>query len=215
MNTKLNRELIDKLALLVETTGAFWCDACRVHDIPESTFYDWLKKGNDELARVEKIRQTGKRARIANDRQIHVELVRRLHSAVAKSCIKDLETLSRCADGVEVVEVTETINADGTISRKTVRKSALPDWRAALARLERRHGKKWRNSENDLDDAFNPGTGGNQRKKIADLTPEELQKALQGLGSDDDGEIQEYMNLLTNKVPVLKVEEIPYDDEIL
>ena len=213
MNTKLNRELIDKLALLVEQTGAFWCDACRVHDIAESTFYFWLKQGNDELARVEKVRQTGKRARVSNDRAIHVELVRRLQSAVAKSCIKDLQTLSRCADGVQVVETTETINADGTVTRKTVVKSALPDWRAALARLERRHGKKWRGVEGDLDDAFSGGTVGNQRKKIADLTPEELQRALQGISSDDDGEIHEYMSLLSNKMPVLKVEEVPFDDE--
>jgi len=213
MNTKLNRELIDKLALLVESTGCFWCDACRVHDIPESTFYDWLKKGNDELARVEKIRQTGKRARIANDRAIHVELVRRLQSAVAASCIKDLRVISRCAEGVKQVEVTETVNADGTMTRKTVIKNGLPDWRAALARLERRHGKKWRGVEGDLDDAFSGGTVGNQRKKISDLTPEELQRALQGISSDDDGEIHEYMSLLSNKMPVLKVEEIPLDDE--
>jgi len=210
---RLNRELIDKLALLVEQTGAFWCDACRVHDIPESTFYDWLKKGNDELARVEKIRQNGKRARIANDRQIHVELVRRLQSAVAASCIKDLRVLSRCAEGVKVVEFTETVNADGTVTRKTVIKNGLPDWRAALARLERRHGKKWRGVEGDLDDAFSGGTVGNQRKKIADLTPEELQRALQGISSDDDGEIHEYMSLLSNKIPALRVEEIPLDDE--
>jgi hypothetical protein len=209
---RLNRELIDKLALLVEQTGAFWCDACRVHGVAESTFYDWLKKGNDELARVEKIRQTGKRARIANDRAIHVELVRRLQSAVAKSCIKDLQIISKCANGVQSFEVTETIGADGVTTRRTVVKSAMPDWRAALARLERRHGKKWRGVEGDLDDAFSGGTVGNQRKKIADLTPEELQRALQGISSDDDGEIHEYMSLLSNKMPVLKVEEIPLDD---
>jgi len=209
---KLNRELIEKLALLVESTGCFWCDACRVHDIAESTFYDWLKKGNDELARVEKVRQTGKRARIANDRQIHVELVRRLQSAVAKSCIKDLQVLSRCAEGVKVVEFTETVNADGTVTRKTFIKNGLPDWRAALARLERRHGKKWRGTENNLDDAFNPGTGGG-RKRISEMSPEELHNAFQGLNSaDDDSEIAEYMNLLSNKTPVLRVEEISLDD---
>ena len=211
MNTKLNRELIDKLALLVETTGAFWCDACRVHDIAESTFYFWVKQGNDELARVEKIRQTGKRARIANNRAIHVELVRRLQSAVAASCIKDLQTLSRCADGVESIETTETVNADGTVTRKTVVKSGLPDWRAALARLERRHGKKWRGTENDLDSAFNPVADGG-RKKIADMTPAEIQNAFRGLNSaDDDNEAIEYINLLSNKVPALKVEEVPLD----
>ena len=210
---RLNRELIDKLALLVEQTGAFWCDACRVHDIPESTFYDWLKKGNDELARVEKIRQNGKRARIANDRQIHVELVRRLQSAVAKSCIKDLQIISKCANGVQSFEVTETIGADGVTTRRTVVKSAMPDWRAALARLERRHGKKWRGTENNLDDAFNPGTGGG-RKKISEMSPEELHNAFQGLNSaDDDNEAIEYVNLLSNKIPALRVEEIPLDDE--
>ena len=208
---KLNRELIEKLALLVEQTGAFWADACAVHDIPQSTFYDWLKKGHDEINRVEKIRQTGKRARIANDRAIHVELVRRLQSAVAASCIKDLRAISRCADGVQVVETTETINADGTTTKKTVIKNGLPDWRAALARLERRHGKKWRNTESNLDDAFSPVADGS-RKKIADMTPAEIQNAFRGLNSaDDDNEATEYINLLSNKVPALKVEEVPLD----
>ncbi len=210
---RLNRELIDKLALLVEQTGAFWCDACAVHDIPQSTFYDWLKKGNDELARVEKIRQTGKRSRISNNRQIHVELVRRLQSAVAASCIKDLRVISRCAEGVKVVEVTEVVNPDGTVTRKTVIKNGLPDWRAALARLERRHGKKWRGVEGDLDSAFNPVADGG-RKKLADMTPAEIQNAFRGLNTaDDDSEAAEYINLLSNKIPALRVEEIPLDDE--
>lgn len=210
---KLNRELIEKLAMLVETTGAFWADACAVYDIPQSTFYDWLKKGNDELVRIEEVKKNGKRSRISNERAIHVELVRRLNRAVAKSCVKDLQTISRCADGVQAVEITEIINADGTKTKKTVIKSGLPDWRAALARLERRHGSKWRGTEKNLDDAFNIG-GQTGKKKIADLTPEELRNALQGFSSDNDGEIHEYMSLLSNRMPLLRIEEIPLDAEM-
>ena len=210
---KLNRELIEKLAMLVETTGAFWADACAVYDIPQSTFYDWLKKGNDELARIEEVKKNGKRSRISNERALHVELVRRLNTAVAKSCVKDLQTISRCADGVQMLEVTEIINADGSKTKKTVLKTGLPDWRAALARLERRHGNKWRGTEKNLDDAFNVG-GQTSKKKIADLTPEELRNALQGFSSDNDGEIHEYMSLLSNRMPLLRIEEIPLDAEM-
>ena len=133
--TKLNDKTQSEIVKLIET-GAPIADACSTAGIAESTFYDWMNRGEAGEPEFSEFSKAVTRARTAA-RLVAVKALRHAMSPY-KETTKTVETF------------TETrVGRDGKpydYIRKTERETTTlyaGDWRAALEYLRRRDPANW------------------------------------------------------------------------
>lgn len=101
--------------------GNYAITACNYAGVSESTYYAWLKRGEEELIRLLDIEtETGKIAKPAKKELIYMEF---------------LEAIKRADAGSEVSAVMKIKSAFGD------------DWKAAMTFLERRFADRWRRKD--------------------------------------------------------------------
>lgn len=163
----LTPELMDRLCSLLRV-GAYVEQACAQVGIEKSSFYNWMRRGAREVNRrtkyaeeierehiedrtrrqkirvEERVRRTkrGKdHVQTCEEEQRYVEFLNAIQRAQAEGEHAMLSMVSKAAAGGAVVRRTTRTASDGTTSTTEVH--ALPDWRAAAWRLEKRHPQRW------------------------------------------------------------------------
>lgn len=133
--SKLTPKVRDKLIEGLEK-GNFIIACCHYAGISEATFHGWVKRGTDELDRLEIELETNPDAKILTTEKKYVEFLELKNLAEAKAEM---------------------------VATKAIRDCFRDDWRAAMSFLERRFRDRWgRNAigfnddtgANDLVNAF-------------------------------------------------------------
>ncbi len=118
--TTLTPELQQDLVTVI-AVGNYYTTACAYVGLPESTFYSWLKRGEEELLRLVKIEtETGKTEKPKKTELIYLEF---------------LEAIKKAEAGAEIAAVL------------TVKSAFGKNWQAAMTFLERRCSDRWRRRE--------------------------------------------------------------------
>lgn len=116
LTPKLQQDLVT-----IITAGNYNVTACNYCGVAESTFYSWLKRGEEELHRlVEAEKDTGKPQEPLDGELLYLEF---------------LEAIKKAEAGAEVSAVLKVKSAFGG------------NWQAAMTFLERRFSDRWRRKE--------------------------------------------------------------------
>jgi hypothetical protein len=111
-------------------------DAALNAGIAKPTFYNWLKRGQDELDRL----TLNPRNKIRQREQPFVDFLDAVRSALPQRKATLLKRMQRVSIGEEIQEVKETYNEKGKLVSKVITtKSRAPDVQATAWLLERLH----------------------------------------------------------------------------
>lgn len=128
--TTLTQDVHDKIVQTI-AAGNYYVTAFRMAGVAESTFYKWMKRGEDEILRLmAEEERTGETVEPDKNEAIYVEFVEAVKKAEAQG---------------EVVAVLKVKSAFGN------------NWQAAMTFLERRHRERWGRS--DRHELTGPGGG--------------------------------------------------------
>lgn len=112
---------IQKDLISVIAAGNYYVTACNYIGLAESTFYSWLKRGEEEILRILDLEESaGKPQEPDEDEVIYVEF---------------LDAIKKADAGAEIEALLKVKSAYGD------------SWQAAMTFLERRHSSRWRKKE--------------------------------------------------------------------
>ena len=159
--TKLTPDVQQKICTAIQG-GNYIETAAAFAGINKSTLYLWLKRGGDELARVEK----NGRLRIRVGEAIFVEFSNAVEEALAQSELHDVLIIQRAAAGYEVLVTKEAMDKDGDVHVLATNSHEF-DWRASAWRLERKFPDRWGRRERT--ELSGPGGGPIQMEHDYDI----------------------------------------------
>lgn len=142
--TKLNIQTQEKICVAIQR-GLGYERAALLGGVSYNTFNDWRKRGEAELDRLE---QPGARPRKTDAK--FLEFFEAVQRAEMEGELTNANIIDQAARGgytFTEIKVTRALDAasGGMMITEEVQttKTAPPDWRAALAILERRHPDRW------------------------------------------------------------------------
>ncbi len=169
--TKLTPEAHQTIVEAIQA-GNYIETASAMAGIEKPTLYDWLKRGADERARVNK----SARLRILKDERIYVEFSYAVAAAMGQSEARSLARIAFAGQNHRVVKHRQAVTKDGDVVDLTDTWTEF-DWRAEAWRMERRFPERWGRKEKH--EISGPDGGPVEIKTIADILGEE---------EDGDGE---------------------------
>ena len=139
-----------ELGNYIETAAAY-------AGINKSTLYEWLKRGQREIDRVERLMEKNPEKDFEDlvdpEEVEYIHFSNAVERALAKAEFRDVATITQAAQGgKEMTEVTikmeKYVDADGNIHEREIERSertkkAMPSWQAAAWKLERRDPERW------------------------------------------------------------------------
>ena len=122
---RLNEGMVKALAYVI-SKGNYAVVACQRCGIDESTYYNWLNQGGEDIEK--------------GLDSIYSRLIKSIKKASSEAEDLMVQRLRRAALPGVIKEVTKT-DADGGVSTETVKSGG--EWLAAATFLERRHPERW------------------------------------------------------------------------
>lgn len=147
----------EKLKALEEaiSKGSYVNAACDYAGVPDSTFYDWMKRGEEEARRIEglndRIIDLQEQVDDIKKKRVTKRFTKKDKSALLEPIEKNIKSLSKMAKTgkreVVFVDFSDTIKkaaAGAELHALGKVKSAFgDDWKAAMTYLERRYPDRW------------------------------------------------------------------------
>lgn len=138
-------DVVPKVLKHIKNDGLYLKDACAAAGVSYRQFRRWVKQGEEEIRRVE---EAGPRARVGKKLLPFVELVDELRQAESErkkglvTTIYESGTLPRV---IKETTITQYVEKGQVISeiRVVKKRDQPPDWRAAIAMLERTEKGEW------------------------------------------------------------------------
>lgn len=138
-------DVVPKVLKHIKKDGLYLKDACAAAGVSYRQFRRWVKQGEEEIKRVE---EAGPRARVGKKLAPYVELVDELRQAESErkkglvTTIYESGTLPRV---VKETTITQYVEGGKVVSeiRVVKKRDQPPDWRAAIAMLERTEKGEW------------------------------------------------------------------------
>ena len=91
--TKLSDELLERIVKLLRA-GNYVETACSAVGVNKTSYYSWLKRGNNELQRL----KDNPNARVRKDEEPYVRFLNAVEEAQAQSEVRDLHRLDKHAE---------------------------------------------------------------------------------------------------------------------
>lgn len=143
-STKLNP---DTQEIIIEaiSSGNYQETAAALAGIEERTFYNWMKRGENEAKRLEQ----NPRLRPQQSEKIYLQFFQAVKKALASSEARDIAVVDQAAQGGVLVAkktVTKrTESKNGAVTETTIEEESYlpPQWQAAAWRLERKFPDKF------------------------------------------------------------------------
>lgn len=130
---------------LITEHGLYKKQACAIAGISYRQWLRWEEKGKEE---IERVADSGARAKVRKSAQPYVDLVEQLRKAEAernKNLVTTVYEAGKLPRIVKETKITQFLEKGIVVNevRVVTRKEAPPEWRAAIAMLERTDKENW------------------------------------------------------------------------